>query len=468
MDAALNLSYIKRDVYRDMLAWKNSLVSMKTSLEVEGARQVGKSFIVKRFAEENFKKVYFVDLLDRDDRRKAEKIVEQALGLDDTMKFFFPGFFDSSDAVVVIDEVQEFANMYNLIKPFALKMKTHLIVTGSFLGKALNSGFFHAGAERTGIVVRSLSFPEFLGIFENGRVREIYESIDLFGGSPREHYVRLERYYNLYLTIGGYPLVVRKALESGKLDAAFTEIREVVQAFCQDSQNYLEDITDVEALPLLLKQIAVFLLADQRGNLNFSDELQKIDYGSITRKKAVMNAMSWLTKSQLISPCGRIIDLSPSVELSYARYYFTDVGLANHLYQLTGINQSNRTGRLAENFVYSCFLEKRLIGDNYPSFATYGDTELDFLLFVPDGANTRKVAIEVKTHHKKGQSSSELLSNGKIDYLINVRAGTMGGRAGNILTIPIYLFGRFDTEMIIEKAVDPAQEILTSLVENSM
>lgn len=353
----MNIDYIKRDIYEDMLKWKNSLRFMKTTLEVKGSCQVGKTFIVKKFAEENFEKVYYINLFDRDSRMLVEQVIANNYRTLDTIKCFFPNFVDSSNSIIIIDEIQEYANTYNLIKPVALELKTQMIATGSFLGRVImKKDYFLVGAERTPLMLRSLSFPEFLGIFNSGE-RELYNSISLYGESHPDEYERLKKLYNLYLTLGGYPAVIKKALETGKLNDGLAEIEEIVDIFFGESRRYMDDITDFDYLPKLMNKVADFILADNRGTMRFYDELQKIDYGSGTVKKSVERALSWLAMSGLIAPCSRSVDLDPRGELLSARYYFTDLGLANYLFKQTKIHQSNRIGRLAENFIFRCLLD---------------------------------------------------------------------------------------------------------------
>ena len=135
--------YFKRDIWEDLLEWKEK---SDLSLEVRGARQVGKTFILKKFCEENFRQVFYINMGDSTGRDFLDSVTvwsekyshehdsdEDILRL---MRIYKPEFEDRKDTIILIDEIQESPRVYNIIRPVTRTLKAKLVVSGSYLGSA--------------------------------------------------------------------------------------------------------------------------------------------------------------------------------------------------------------------------------------------------------------------------------------------------------------------------------------------
>lgn len=162
--------YLKRQVYEQMLAWKQQ--PGHSTLEVSGARQVGKTYIVNKFAEEQYKNKIYINLLDFSGELFMERYDELRQEIKDGLecenpvyeliKRYRPKFVDSPETVVIIDEIQESAAIYNRIREFTRTLKSDFIVTGSYLGRILNKEFKFSAGDLDTVEVQTLSFKEFL------------------------------------------------------------------------------------------------------------------------------------------------------------------------------------------------------------------------------------------------------------------------------------------------------------------
>ena len=115
-----------------------------------------------------------------------------------------------------------------------------------------------------------------------------------------------------------------------------------------------------------------------------------------------------------------------------------------------GYNQSTIQGIHCENYVYLEILKRirdtdSIVG-NAPWFAVYKKTggELDF--YVRSLVDYKNYGIEVKAGKNSGITASDLLKDGRLDFLYYLKGDTYGGKAkeDKILTVPIYLTGRID------------------------
>ena len=75
--------------------------------------------------------------------------------------------------------------------------------------------------------------------------REVYESIDLYGGGTEEDYKRLMEYYDVYQKIGGYPAVVARYAEDKDMEACFELLKTLLDIFINESKRYFTDIMDI-------------------------------------------------------------------------------------------------------------------------------------------------------------------------------------------------------------------------------
>lgn len=442
---------LKRDIYDRLLQWKRS--NSGKVLEVSGARQVGKTYILTKFAKENYKNFIYINMmqtsgqefmicLDKAARwepgqERVEQPIHKAFALFDRR------FQDEEDTVVLIDEIQESAKVYSLIRQFAREFRAHFIVTGSYLGKTIQKEYFLPAGDIETMTLDTLSYEEFL---EAAGQRGIYEKIDLFGNSSHEDYHRLKEMYNIYCRIGGYPAVVQKYFETGDIGACRKEVIRIIHIFIEESERYFDDILEMNLLEQLFPAIAQTMIREKKGSPNLIRELSAIvfrdDSNRIT-KKSVNQAIAWFYRSNVIGYCGQVnegnvLDVTPN-----CRFYFRDLGVAGYFLDMAGAYPDTISGLINENFVY-LYLKKKVdnqeIAGLTPLYALYKDGELDF--FVNSRRDYHNYGIEVKAGRAAGKTANQMLADGKIQYLYLLKGETYGGVEGKKMTVPVYLAGR--------------------------
>ena len=166
--------YLKRKIYNRLLEWKSRLGH--NTLEVNGARQVGKTYIINKFADENFKDKIYINLFDLSGKRFLEcyhRATDWKPGtkrpqnpLQDVFRLYAPSFVDSPDTVIIIDEIQESAEIYNRIREFTRQFRAHFIVVSSYPGRVLEPEFRYSSGDVTRIILHTLSFEEFLEAYD--------------------------------------------------------------------------------------------------------------------------------------------------------------------------------------------------------------------------------------------------------------------------------------------------------------
>lgn len=446
---------LKRAAYERMLVWKRS--QGHKTLEVSGARQAGKTYLVNKFADEQYSYKIYVNLLDlsgeiflelyQDIKKEMKEGKRFPNPVKELLLRYEPDFNDSKDTVVIIDEIQESAEIYNRIREFTRSLESDFIVTGSYPGRILNKEFRYSAGDMTSLEIQTLSFEEFLDA--SGGLEQFLK-LDIFGSGEENVYKEISSLYGIYRQIGGYPSVVLKFLSGASVKECQEEMQEIVRLFTNESRRYFDDILDYEAYGNLFCSIARVLVKEKKGldEDSFSEELQQIiakDYSSNLGRASVNRAIDWLYSSGIIGFAGKITNCNILDFRAKARCYFMDIGLAAFFLKQIGCSDSDIDGIVNENFVY---LELKRRGNSLgelafemPAFATWGKGELDFYTKSLDSGKT--YIIEVKAGKNRAATAVEALEKGKADYLLLAKGKTYGGIAGRIYTIPIYGISKF-------------------------
>ena len=448
--------YLKRQVYDKLIRWKNE--RHRTTLEISGARQTGKTFLVNKFADEHFQHKVYINLFELSGTQfmacyKKASAWEPGMGarprtpLHDAFKMFDEEFRDREDTIVILDEIQESAELYNRIREFTRQFRCRFVVTGSYLGKVYDQEFRYASGDMTKARIYTLSFEEFLQAFD----QRLYEEYERIGDSREEDiHHRLKEVYDIYCQTGGYPSVVRTYLETKSLEEAQGELTRIIGTFMDESIRYFTDVLDTQVFTDIFLAICRILSREKKGleEDSISEELQKLvtrDYSSNISKAVCNRAVSWLYFSGVIGFCGKIVEMDILNYKQGSRCYFMDLGLATYYLGRVGATPEEMAGTINENYVY-INLKRRQdfpeeIAFETPAFATYRGGEVDFV--VQGRKSSLRYAVEVKAGKHAGNTARKVLSDGKADRLLYLKGNTKGGKAGKVETIPLYLLERY-------------------------
>ena len=448
---------LRRNIYIKLLAWKKE--NTGRVLELQGARQVGKTYILKKFGKENFSKMVYINMAENTGKNFLRCVSiamewEPGKPMEETpirkaLELYDETFKDNKDTVVIIDEIQESAEIYNQIRTLAREFQAYVIVTGSYLGRTMELDFFLPAGDMDHMVMESMTFDEFLDVFDE---RELYEKIDLYGKGRTEDYKKLMEYYEIYQKIGGYPAVVACYAEYRDLNKCMGLIGDLINVFADESKRYFEDIIDINMFQKLFNAIALLMMQEKQGIRDLTAELSKIAYqeeSGRTTKKMINHAISWLQESHIIGYASKAVDCDYKQIKDNSRYYFLDMGIAYYFLSRTGAPYDVIKSLLAENFVY-LVLRRRIentheIAGLVPWFASYEKIkgELDF--YVRSLVDYKNYGIEVKSTDASAKTARKLLEDGKLDYLYLLKGETMGGIAdGRIFTVPLCLADRIE------------------------
>lgn len=443
--------YFKRDVETLFNKWLDS----DCVLEVLGARQVGKTTTILNFSKNNFKNIIYVNL-SYDNSYKFKRVLNNTNTYldefdsgefeDNMVRAGYINYKNSKDTVIIIDEVQLDEHVYNYVRILKRSLKSRLIVTGSYLARALyDKKFFIPAGDVMILEMTSMSFREFLRAFE----------VDTNFLDSQEETItdskKIRKLFDLYTVFGGYPKVV-EALVLGSVEDAFSNISNIMRTFIQESKNYTEFIDDAFLLDNALCSIVKIIMEEKKGNKNLYEIIRnRINDNNSNRvsTNTCKNIITWLCECGVIGFCNKYIITDCRDSFKYDKVYaerifFKDLGIFNYYMKMLGFRDSDVCGKRAENYVYKVLsdsLSNMSVIDRLPSFAVYKDYEFDFFII----KHSKRYLFEVKSGDGKSKSMEKAKHLGLADYYFYL-GDVSNDVHGNGATLNLYMAESFRFE----------------------
>ena len=439
---------VDRNALQKLIDWNNN--KRKKPLIVWGARQVGKTYLIRDiFAETYYKDRYiYIDCKIEDEVRafcsetaNPEKIIEYISLLKGTRI--------TEQTLLIFDEVQECPNIVSALKYFCQDFRQiPVIVTGSMVrikiqretnkrGRQEKEKFLFPVGTINQITIYPMTFDEFL--MNSNRV--LYETV-VKGYRNKEplaysiHELAMEQVYR-YLLIGGMPEAVETYIEDDNL----FDSREVLTVLYD---NYLADMELYQASrEALLRSRALFSNIYKelnRESKNFSPGL--IEEKSKTRDFAT--AIQWLTMAHIVHQSFQLkehitMPLMPDDEGSF-RLFLCDIGMFS--YQ-SGINAASFVSTDRENTLSGIFFENfianELAAKGHKLYYWKGKASSD-LEFIVESDN-KLYPIDVKKGRGTLNSLDKFTNHNRYEIAIKVSRNNYGFDAEHrLLTVPFYYF----------------------------
>ena len=425
---------MKKEILNDLIKWKNS--KNRKPLIIHGARQVGKTYIIKEFGKEYYDNLIYVNF---ETNKEISSQIEDSIDakyIINKLELFYGEKIIPGKTLIFFDEIQANERALTSLKYFYENAKEyHIIAAGSLLGIAINRKEYSFPVGKVQMInMYPLSFKEFLtAIGRESLIEEIQNHFNNNERVDKDIHELCLKLYRTYLIVGGMPEVVQIYLDEQKTISAIDVQSQILESYERDMTKYADNslsnriISAFDSIPVQLAK-----------------ENQKFQYKVISRggtSSIFGEAILWLKNSGIVNQVYKTnpeIPLEMHKDLSSFKLYMSDVGLFVNkarypLYQIDLSTQPTMIsmGPLTEHYVAN---ELRIKGYETYYWESEGKAELDFMI----QKGMQVVPIEVKTSiHTKARSLDVFMKKYNSKFAIRISEKNFGYE-NNIKSVPLY------------------------------
>lgn len=422
---------MRRNAMQDLIKWKSS--EERKPMVLKGARQVGKTWLMKEFGQNYYKSHVYFNFDEEDELKSIFETNKNPHRIIELLSMIAGQKILPAETLIIFDEIQECPEALNTLKYFREKANEyHVITAGSLLGTLLAKPKSYPVGMVNLLNIYPLTFDEFLDATDPS-LYAYFESIKKEQQIEEIFHNRLLEAYNNYLIIGGMPECVASWIEH-KDPAGISRIqRELIEIYENDFSKHNGRVNSGRILMVFRSIVA------QLAKPN-----EKFMYGVVReggRARDFEEAIEWLVSAGILNRVYNVSrmehPLSAFDKLDQFKLFVFDTGLLKHM---AGIDNSaillkteyQFKGPLSENYVLQ---QLRGQFEVEPRYYSDKNSEIDFVLQY----GTEIIPIEVKGgEDKSAPSFKRYVVNHRPQYAI--RFSKRGYRKdGNITNLPLYL-----------------------------
>lgn len=427
---------LRRKIYQTLLDWKNT--KHKECLLIKGARQVGKSFIIREFGQKNYQSFVelnfyqhpeYISIFDGDltPDEIYKRISLQLLGVN----------FIEGETLIFLDEIQHCPNARTAIKFLAQDNRYDVISSGSLLGlhyKEIVS--IPVGYEKQ-IDMYALDFEEFLWAYgyDNIAINNLKEYFLSKEKIPHAIHDKFQQIVREYLVVGGMPDVVNVFFETQNFQAVHQKQIDILREYEEDIKKYAKT-TDRQKIKDCYYSIPRQL----------AKEYTKFQYSTVSPRstaKKYENALEWLDDAGMIRCVYNVstpqLPLRAYEKQNEFKVYATDIGLTTALFGfetqaalVQDLLKGPAKGGIYENLIFDMLIKR---GVNLHYIKKENSTqEIEFLM----EQNCSIIPIEVKSKKGETHSLNEFLKEWNPPYSYKLTSTNLGEVESKI-TMPHYM-----------------------------
>jgi uncharacterized protein len=381
---------MKRKIYQQLLHWKES--EERRPLILLGARQVGKTWIMQHFGNQEYKKVAYINC---DDEPRAKELFQLDYDIQRillTLQAITGVKITPGDTLLILDEIQESPRALHSLKYFCEKApEYHVMVAGSLLGVTIGSGESFPVGKVDMMTMHPMDFEEFLSATGNEGYVQLLHAKDW--NAINVILPKLTELLRQYYYVGGMPDIVKNFIEHKDLQQTRKLQQNILEAYSRDISKHTSPLESTR-----IRQILSVL----PGQL--AKENKKFVYGAVkkgARAKDFEIALQWLQDAGIVSKVTRIKEPKLPIkfyeDIDNFKLFFLDCGLlacmvdAPASQMLVGNNVFTEfKGAFTEQFVFQQLKATGLVPYYWSNDKT--PAEIDFIIQFEE----RVIPIEVK------------------------------------------------------------------------
>ena len=422
---------MRRNALEELVKWKTD--EERKPMILRGARQVGKTWLMKEFGRTNYKSYVYFNFDEEDELKSIFESNKNPTRIIELLSMIAGEKILPEDTLIIFDEVQECPNALNALKYFKEKANEyHVIAAGSLLGTLLARPKSYPVGMVNLLDISPLTFDEFLEATDES-LFEFYQSITKEQQIEDIFHNRLMETYNNYLIIGGMPECVSSWVKYKDPNKISQIQNELIQIYENDFSKHNGKVNSGRIL-MVFRSIVTQLAKSN----------EKFMYGAVregSRARDFEEAIEWLVSAGMLNRVYNVSKLehplSAFEKLDQFKLFVFDTGLLKHM---AGIDNSaillkadyQFKGPLTENYVL-----QQLCGqyDVAPRYYSERSGEIDFVVQY----GTTIIPVEAKGgEDKSAPTFKRYISEHQPEYA--VRFSKRGYRKdGYITNMPLYL-----------------------------
>ena len=424
---------MKRFILNELIKWKES--KYRKPLILKGERQIGKTYILKQFGQENYEGVAYFNFDHDEDLYNLFNNTKDPKRILEQLAFIYGKAILPRKTLIIFDEIQECPNALNSLKYFQEEANEyHIACAGSLLGIRLSHTSFPVGKVDF-LNMYPMTFSEFLIADNCENLVEYMKSINKIENIPDIFFNQLEEKLKAYFIIGGMPEAVNVWVNEKNMELVNNVQENILKAYESDFSKHTVN-SEANKISLIWNSIPSQLAKENKKFL-----YQTIKEGA--RAREYENALNWLNDANLIYKIYNVkkpsIPLIAYNDLSSFKIYMNDVGLLRKMSNLNSriVVEGNRLfeefkGAFTENYILNMLCT---VFDTVPNYFTFDRHEIDFII----QHENKIIPIEVKSSNSINNISLTRY-NEKFNNELSIRFSMNNLKMdGKILNIPLFL-----------------------------
>ena len=433
------MELLKRKIDKYLIEWKNNPNRMP--LIIKGARQIGKTESIRKFAKENYKNVIEINFALQnqfktifDDGFEVDTIIKNISLINPNLEFI-PG-----KTLIFFDELQDCINCATSLKAFREDSRYDIICSGSLMGINYEKIESNSVGNKDDYEMYSMDFEEFLWAkgYKEEQINDLYEHMkNCEPFSDIELSVMFENFKE-YMVIGGMPAIVNSFIKNKNYSGTLKMQKQILLDYEEDITKYAKGVEQGKILNVYRK-IPVFL-----GNENKKFQISKVEDGA--RSREYIGTVEWLNRAGIINVCYCLeqpeLPLGGNYNPDNYRIYFRDTGLLIGSLDEEAQEdlRNNKNFNTYKGAIYENIIADMLVKQGYNLYFyknKKSTIEMDF--FVRDRDSL--IPVEVKANDNATISLNNLINDKKYkDIKYGIKLGYKNiGFNGKFYTFPYFL-----------------------------
>jgi predicted AAA+ superfamily ATPase len=371
---------MKRKIYNDLLKWKNN--PDRKPLLLQGARQVGKTYIVKAFGNDQYRNFHHFNFEKDPILKTFFKSSLDPKSILNSLSLYIGKKIEDSDTLIFFDEIQVSPEAITSLKYFFEEAPSfHLIAAGSLLGVSVGKKSSFPVGKVDFMTLFPMSFLEYLSAFGDELLAEELEKTTPLESLHEALHARLIEKHKLFLYLGGMPEVLQSYLQNEDIAKVRKIQYSILDAYKRDFSKYAENEQAVKTSEIW--NSIPYQLAKENKKFKYSDVRKN------SRAATFENSIEWLKKAGLVYPAYNIstpkLPIAGYSDRTKFKLYMSDTGLLGAMLNLTSdiiIRPSEifseYNGAFIENYVAAEFTAK--YNKELFYWTSKNDAEVDYII----------------------------------------------------------------------------------------